>query len=129
MEDQGLKLAKENLETSMKQAKVLVDKMIRELGEVAIVEATLASHPWMKDGLAYLKVCTEAQLAAAQEILAKRATIKAMDLKVAEKVIIETELMSILTSKHQAIYTDYKKNVLANFAKIKPTALGEATSA
>ena len=64
----ALERAKEQFEATLKSAKSLYDKMNRELAEVRLVEARLASQPWGKGALEYLQENTKVQLADCSEM-------------------------------------------------------------
>ena len=74
-----LKIAKDQFDAVVKTAKTLADKMSRELTELKLVEARLASHAWAEGWLTYHQTCTEAQHDAAIALSDKRLELLGRD--------------------------------------------------
>jgi len=120
-EGQAKNAAVETWETSLKQAKSYYDKLTKELGLVTLVKQKLATRGWGQGPIDYLNNTTEAQTQESTTLFEAWAEGKS---KTVEDMTNEAllEAAKALTYKQKAVevsYNDYRKNVLADFDKLR----------
>ena len=118
-EEKALVEAQEELDAKLKSTKLFYDKIKRELATVKVVEETLKRKSWLSDGLAFLQAAVETQQASAEALFELWARLKSTSLAdVAAKTDATTQLI-VLKEKTEKAYDKFKKEVLADFLKLK----------
>ena len=119
-EEEKLQIAaQEDLDAKLKSVKGFYDKMKRDLSTVKVVEETLKRKPWLADGLAILHTAVERQQTNAEELFDIWTRVKSSEYaEVVAKTQATAELIQTKDST-EALYNKFKKEVLADFLKLK----------
>ena len=125
-----MKDAKVDLEKVIRDSSKLCERMNKDLAEVKNVEEKLSRLPWGAGAVVFLGQETEKQKTASDSLAkmwveAKGATLTTLEDIAAEKQKLQDEKVSAENS-----FMKYKKDVLADFAKMKQpaTATSSATN-
>ena len=117
-EDKATKASKASFEDQCKKTKQLGDKMQRELNDVQMVENKLKSKSWSATALEYLQKQTATQKDDAQRLFDELVSAKVKEFESNEKRDESTADLKVTMTTVEAGYQKYKREVLADFAKM-----------
>ena len=125
-EDKAKKEMLENVDGALKAAKSLHDRMNKELNEVAVVKRKLELKGWGPGPIEFLQTNTDKQTAAAESLFKEWCDLKSERDQASQGEKFDADrmqkkclAMKTKEAETKTAYNNYRKNVLADFSKLR----------